>query len=588
MTIVDRTPRYSRRRPGRSQNAARRRALRTYRPHRLRLVLVWGILMLAMMGLAGRMAYLQLHRGPVLNQLAQQQRYAPVVPRRARYPIIDRQQNVLATDQLVYTLYVHPLLFKISAAEMADRLAPLVEIPVADLRSRFAQQETGIKLATQLPEAVAEKIRALYQDGLELEVHQQRFYPQQDLFASVVGFINLEGEPQGGLELAFEDQLTLSPQAQLASAGQKPVVPTDLTARLQLTLDARLQRVAQQELAATVQAWGAKRGTVMVMDASQGELLALAVAPTYDPNRYYEADLKDLRNWAVSDTYEPGSTFKPINVAIALEEDVIQPQDYVNDSGRMRFGPWTISNHDYTSVGGRGSISITDVLKYSSNVGMVQIMNRLTPATYYDWLEKLEMGSPMGTDLPVEGVGQTKDREQFLNSKVEVATTAFGQGFALTPLKMLQLQGALANGGRLVVPHVVRGLVNDSDEVTWQPQRTQPKAIFSAQTTHDVLAMMEEVVATGTGDSAQVEGYRIGGKTGTAQKVSGGSTYGSGRITSFVGILPVDSPRYVVLAIIDEPKGEDAYGSTVAAPLVQKVTESLVVLEGLPPSPDPA
>jgi len=222
---------------------------------------------------------------------------------------------------------------------------------------------------------------------------------------------------------------------------------------------------------------------------------------------------------------------------------------------------------------------------------MVRIMQAMSPSNFYDWLDRLTLGEPSGIDLPNEATGQMKDREQFINSRVESATTSFGQGFALTPIKMLQLLGTLANGGKLVTPHLVDGMVDRDGAYLWQPRRSMAKSVFSSETTHQVLTMMEAVVADGTGGTARVDGYRIGGKTGTAQKASTGG-YGTGRITSFVGIVPVDKPRYVVLAVIDEPVGDNAYGSTVAAPLVKQVIESLVVLQGLPPSlpaePDPA
>ncbi|MEL6815524.1 MAG: penicillin-binding protein 2, partial [Cyanobacteria bacterium J06598_3] len=285
----------------------------------------------------------------------------------------------------------------------------------------------------------------------------------------------------------------------------------------------------------------------------------------------------------VSDLYEPGSTFKPINVAIALENNSINPGDSIYDAGRIQIGEWPIQNVDWSTKGPRGQISVTDVLRYSSNVGMVRIMERLQRATYYDWLQKLGLGDGTGIDLPGETIGQIKERTQFVGSEVEAATTSFGQGFSLTPMQLVQLHGTLANGGKMVTPHVVKGLSNTDGELAWTPARTAPRQVFSADTAQQVLGMMRDVVDDGTGSAAKVEGYQIAGKTGTAQKVTDYGGYGDQRITSFVSIAPVSNPRYVVLAVVDEPQGENAYGGTVAAPLVKTILESLVVLEGVAP-----
>ena len=606
--------------------------------NQVRIVLVWALLVLVLMAIAGRLAWLQIAQGETLHDLAAQQRLAPPIERQVRHTIVDSQGNVIAVDRVVYTLYAHPRLFKLPIQDVATALSPLLETPVSTLVGQLSRQPTGIRVVDGLPEETVDHIRALRLDGLELDPQQQRFYPQQDLFAPIVGFVNLDGQPQAGLEIAYQDQLTLAPAvdqpsrdlsapseaAPVAAIYGPPVeastpnvsvdpnavygpeypaaedtsadgdadTTTPLTPWeeenliLRLTLDSRLQRTAQQELEAAVKRHSAKGGAVMVMDAHSGEMLALASLPTYDPNQYFKANLSDLRNWAISDLYEPGSTFKPINIAIALEAGIITPDEMVNDSGQMQFGEWKIRNHDYDTVGGRGPISVTDVLKYSSNVGMVRIMQKMPAADYFDWLQRLSLDSPTGIDLPAEAAGQIKDREQFVRSRVEPATTAFGQGFSMTPIKMLQLQAVLANGGKLVTPHVVSGMVTGEGRTVWTPDRPVGKAIFSPQTVQQVLTMMEAVVDTGTGNPAKLPGYRIGGKTGTAQKaVSGG--YGRGRITSFVAILPINAPRYVVLAVIDEPQGENAYGSTVAAPLVKKITEALVVLEGVPPTKAP-
>ncbi|MEO1590451.1 MAG: penicillin-binding protein 2 [Cyanobacteria bacterium J06632_22] len=551
---------------------------------RHRLLLVWGLLLLGMLGLAGKLAQLQLFKGAQLKAQAEEQQQIYSVPRAARRSMIDRSGDVLAVDRVVYTLYVHPLLFKQSPAAIAETIGELIERPQADLVAQFAQQDTGIKLMNDVPEALAQRIRQARLDGIELIPSQKRFYPQQALLSQLVGYINLDGEAQAGLEYSLQGHLEYpsDPETQTTYNPLRQESVRD-NLKLQLTIDSRLQRVAQRQLEATVQQHGAKRGAVLVMDSRNGELLAMAMTPTYDPNRYYEAELAEFRNWVVSDVYEPGSTFKPINVAIALQEGIIGPDDYIFDEGRLIYDQWTIKNADYGSVGGRGSITITDILRHSSNVGMVHIMEKLDRAIYFNWLHKLGLGQPTGIELPAEAAPQLKDRAQFVASPVEAATTAFGQGFAITPLHLVQMHAALANGGTLVTPHVVRGLVDGDGDLAWQPDRPGTQKIFSAGVTQDVLAMMEAVVQSGSGEPAQVAGYRIGGKTGTSQKASSSGTYGSGRVTSFVSILPIDEPRYVVLAVIDEPSTPNAYGSTVAAPLVKTVIEALAVLEGVAP-----
>ncbi|MEO1401373.1 MAG: penicillin-binding protein 2 [Cyanobacteria bacterium J06635_1] len=574
-------------RPHSRKHRRRRRSLRKGRmiSPRRRLVTVWGILIVTMFGLSAKLAHLQLVQGANLKALAQAQQEIYTAPRAARRPMVDRQGNVLAVDRIVYAVYAHPAIFNRRPGKVAEALAPALEKSADGLLREFAIQETGIKLATDISEEQAERIRQLRLDGIELIASQRRFYPQQALFSQLVGYINIDGEATTGLEYSLEEQLRY-PASETDNQRWsllKPDTATKDNLRLQLTIDSRLQRVAQRKLEETVIAHSAKRGALIVMDARDGAILSMAMTPTYDPNRYYEAKVEQFKNWTVSDMYEPGSTFKPINVAIALQEDTIGPDDYVYDEGRLQYDEWTIQNNDYASVGGRGSLSITDVLRHSSNVGMVHIMETLQRSTYYEWLSRLGLGEITGIELPAESPGQLKSRGQFVNSAVEAATTSFGQGFSMTPIQLVQLHGSLANGGKLVTPHVVRGLVNAENELQWQPPRPTPQQVFDPETTGRVIQMMEAVVATGSGEAAQLSDYRIAGKTGTSQKANEFGEYGEERITSFVGVLPADSPRYVILAVIDEPYGEDAYGGSVAAPLVKAVVESLVVLEGVPP-----
>ncbi len=553
---------------------------------RLRLISVWIVLIVGMLGLSARLAYLQLAIGDELKVRAEAQQAVRPTPRTSRRQIVDRQGNVVAMDRVVYTLYVHPILFKESNLAIAQALSTVLDQDSKKLAKQFAAQESGIQLNDDISEETAKRLRDLRLDGLDLLPSPRRMYPQSELFSQVTGYIDLDGEPKAGVELEMRSQLQYDDPDAAEPTLLQVITRDDL--QMQLTIDSRLQRIAQESLAATVAEYNAKRGALIVMDSRTGEILTMAIAPTFDPNTYYDANIEYFKNWAVSDLYEPGSTFKPINVAIALENGNIDANAIINDEGRIQVGEWPIQNVDYRTNGPRGPISITDILRYSSNVGMVRIMQSVPRADYYGWLQKLGLGDLTGVDLPGETSGQIKDRDQFIGSEVEAATTAFGQGFSLTALQLVQLHAALANGGKLVTPHVVRGLTNAQGERTWTPKQPAPKRLFSAETTQKVLAMMKEVVDDGTGSAAKIDGYQIAGKTGTAQKATEYGSYGDQRITSFVSIAPVSDPRYVVLAVVDEPQGENAYGGTVAAPLVKKMLETLVVLEGVAPDGTPA
>ena len=425
-------------------------------------------------------------------------------------------------------------------------------------------------------------------DGLELIQHSQRLYPQKELVAEVVGYVDGESKGQAGIEYSQQNLLERSMETvQFRRLIKGVMVPDKLTRgflqlddlSLYLTIDSPLQRAVRKILKKQLEEYEAKRGTVIVMDATDGSILSLVSEPSYNPNQYYNYDVTLFKNWAVTDVYEPGSTFKPINVALALEVEAIEEDSIFYDTGRMRFDRWSIFN----SAGGGGARTVTEIIQHSSNIGMVKIVEQMPRAVFYDGLKRLELDNITGTDLPFEAANILKGRNQFLMVPVEAATTAFGQGFSLTPLKLAQLHAALANGGKLVTPHVVRGLFDSKGQPYWQLPMPEPKQVFSADTTTKVLAMMEKVVESGTGRRARLRGYRIAGKTGTAQKASDTGGYSKdARITSFVGILPVESPRYVVLAVIDEPiKGT---GGKVAAPVVKSVIKSLINIEQIPPS----
>ncbi len=556
-----------------------------------RLFMVWAVLVIAAFGLAVNLYNLQIIRGPKLAQRARNQQMVNLRLFMPRRQVVDRNLDVLAMDKPVYAMYVHPKLFDKSNQEIAKQLAVVLGKNVGELEKKFESRKSGILLASELSEEVAERISSLRLNGIELIPKFSRFYPQQDLVANVVGYVNVDRQGQAGVEYSQEKLLERSVQTvRLSRTGNGTVMPNYLPEgflhfddlRLQLTIDSRLQRIARNALQKQMQKYRAQRGAVIVMDAWDGSLLTLVSLPTYNPNQYSQANISLFKNWAVADLYEPGSTFKPINVAIALEAGIVKPEETFNDPGYIHVGDRTIKNAENKSY---GRINIAQILQYSSNIGMVQIIQRFQPSVYYRWLERLGLGQTLATDLPFAVASQLKSPAKFLASPIEAATASFGQGFSLTPLQLVQLHGALANGGKIVTPHVVKGLIDSKGQMHYTPSFPTPRQLFSPLTAQKVVEMMETVVTNGTGKASQIPGYRIAGKTGTAQKASSSGGYINGaKITSFIAILPVETPRYVVLALVDEPKGANAFGGTVAAPIVKEVIEALITIEQIPPS----
>ena len=562
-----------------------------------RLWIVFLILCTGLAGLVGRMAWLQVVQTGELESRARRLQTQTSATLGQRRPIVDRNGRLVAMDEVRFRLWAHPRYFNLPGddpglvrppEDVVDLLATPLAQPAPQLLKQLGQRRSGVKLAEGMDPQTAARVRSLGISGLDLEAYPQRVYPQGDLFANVVGFLNDERVPQAGLEQSRNAELLRHEQSRRLRRGADGTpLPDDLAPgafygddlRLQLTLDARLQELAGKALAAQVAKWKAKKGAAIVMDATNGELLVLASTPTYDPNRYWRFSPARFREWSVQDLYEPGSTFKPINLALALQEKAISPTDRVNDVGQLTIGGWPINNHDKKA---NGLVDFATVLQVSSNVGMVQAMRRLDNNTYWDWMNRLGIDRRPDTDLPGAVAGQLKTKEQFITHPIEPATTAFGQGFSLTPLKLVQLHGVLANGGRLVSPHITRGFRSGDALAPAAEPGGQP--LLKPEVTRTVMAWMESVVDKGSGKGVKTPGYRIGGKTGTAQKALNGIYLPGAKICSFVATLPVEDPRYVVLVVVDEPKGAHAYGSTVAVPVAKQIIDALLIVEKISPS----
>ncbi len=563
----------------------------------IRLRLVFSILCLGIIVLIGRVAWLQVIQAPELVTRARIRQTKRTNPLGTRRSIVDRRGRLIALDEEMYRVWAHPRYFNFPGdkstlirqpIEVASKLSKLVNKSESELFNLLINRSSGVRLLEGIDSETAQEIKKLGISGLDLEPYPQRVYPQGSVFANVVGFLNQDRLPQAGVEQSLDKKLLREEKIRTfrRTADGTPL-PDDLAPgvfntddlKLHLTLDARLQELAVNALATQVKSWDAKKGVALVMDVTNGELLALASTPSYDPNKYWKYSPSLFREWSVQDLFEPGSTFKPINLALALQERVIKPGGKVNDTGKLNVGGWSISNHDKRA---NGLIDFARVLQVSSNVGMVKIMRKLSPEIYWDWLHRLGIDKTPHTDLPGAVAGQLKNKDDFVSKSIESAAAAFGQGFSLTPLKLAQLHALIANGGYLVRPHITKGLY--SGVVPKDFRLVNREQLLRSDITHVVLNWMESVVDQGSGKDVITDGYRIGGKTGTAQKAVNGIYQPGLKICSFVAILPVADPRYVVLVVVDEPKGENAYGSTVAAPAAKKIIDGLIVLEKILPT----
>jgi len=556
---------------------------------RFKVLYIFGLIII--FGLFGRLVNLQVFNFDDLQRKARLLQSSKTTSLQKRRAIVDRNNRLIAYDKSLYQLWAHPKYFKFpgdsvnrvrSIEEVAKKLSPILDLKDEIILGKFNNKIHGIKLSDAISEENALKIKNLEISGLDLFKYSQRYYPQGELYSNLIGFVNDENEGSAGLELHLDSHIKIFNKSNFIKRGGDGTPLPDNSSpgdfisdyeNLALTIDSKLQKASFNALSRQVKKWKAKKGFAIVMDVNSGEILSLVTVPSYDPNKFWQYDAELFKGWYSQDLFEPGSTFKPINLALALEEKVIKKDGLVEDVGKINVGGWTLSNWDKK---GNGYIDYPKVLQVSSNVGMVKIMQNLDPEIYWDWLDNLGINKNLETDLYESTAGQLKEKDLFVNQTIEPAVASFGKGFSISPLKLVQLHAAIANGGFEVTPHVTSTFKE-------KLKRNPRKQFFSYEVSKTVLEWMESVVEHGSGSDVKIEGYRIAGKTGTSLKAQDGS-YSSKKVCSFVAVLPVNNPKYVVLVVIDEPSESYAYGSTVAVPVAKEIIESLIVIEKIPPN----
>ena len=555
-------------------------------PPRFRLLSLC-LLLLAALGLMGWRAFdLQVARPEQFLRRAQRQYYQKVVLPPRRGAIYDRRGRELAVSIKVPSLYALPPKVKNPEA-LAQRLAPILGVTSQRLRELLQAERSFVWLKRHLTPRQEKEVMALHVKGVGTLPETRRFYPHGELAAPLLGFVGVDAQGLEGIELAYDHWLKAPPRVMvlerdalgrwiyLPSREGETAGPCDL----RLTIDLMVQYTLEKELKAGIIETEAKGAVGVALDPWSGEILAMASLPSFNPNLFYRYPRERWRNRAVSALFEPGSLLKVFLVAAALEEGLVRPEDlFFCEGGRYRVGRVVI--HD---VKPHRWLTVERIIQHSSNIGAAKMGEVLGPYRYYQYLRAFGFGGRTGVGLPGEERGILRSPKAW--TKVDLVTLAFGQGMAATPLQLATAFSAIANGGLLLRPYVVKEVLNRRGQKVRSFGPEVRRRALSSTTCRRVLSMMKKVVSReGTGSRAQLQGYTVAGKTGTSQKFDP-SVGGYSRehvVASFVGFLPAEHPRAVILIMVDEPK-KATHGGTAAAPIFRRVAEELVRYWGIPP-----
>lgn len=557
-----------------------------------RIKVVFIIVILLIVFMFFRILYIQVFSYNKLNTLAEAlwQRNLPITADRGR--ILDRNGKVLATNITTTTLYVVPNQV-IDKEETAKKLAEILKCD-SDKMLKHLTKRTSLEKVNpegrQLSSDVADRINELNIDGLYLMKESKRYYPYGTLLSHVLGYVGIDNQGLSGLELQYDDYLTgKNGSIKYTSDGKGNRLKTSEIYEeatngmdLYLTVDIDIQLALEKELENATAKYNPDESLAMVMNPNTGEILAMGSNPSFDSN-YYKNYTQEIinRNLPIWKNYEPGSTFKIITLAASIEEKTINVfEDHFHDGGAVHVEGARIK---CWKKGGHGSQTFMQVVQNSCNPGFVLMGQKLGTERLYNYVEKFGFTKKTGIDLNGESSGIMFKLENI--GPVEQATISFGQGISVTPIQQVTGVSAAINGGKLYKPYVVKYITEvETNDIMYENSPTLIRRVISEESSSLVRTVLESVVSQGTGKNAYIENYRVGGKTGTAQKVKDGKYMVGNYIVSFIGFLPADKPEYVVYVAIDYPKGVTQYGGTVSAPLARNIMKNIISIKGLEPS----
>mgnify|MGYP004659686573 FL=1 len=536
--------------------------------------------------------YIQVIDYKKLNSLANSlwSRKLPIEADRGR--IYTKDGTVIADNLTTVSLVFIPNQVK-EKDKVATDIAEILNVDKSVIEEHLYKKSSIERVhpeGRRLSYEIADKINSLNYDGVYLVKESKRYYPYNNLMSHILGFVGIDNQGLSGLELQYDEYLTGASGAieYFSDAKGNRLQKEDVYVQpengmdIYLTVNSELQTSMERELDNVMLKYNADGAWSIAMDPNTGEILAMSSRPNFNPNNYQDYTTEQLnRNLAIWSSYEPGSTFKIVTLATAIEEKVVDiEKDTFNDSGSVNVDGARIK---CWKRGGHGHQTFLEVVQNSCNPGFVELGQRLGKETLFKYINNFGFGSKTGIDLNGEGSGILFNINKV--GPVELATTSFGQGVSVTALQQITAVSAVINGGTLYKPYIVKSIVeHETGEIIKENNPQEVRKVISEDTSKQVRYALESVVALGTGRNAYIENYRVGGKTGTAQKVNNGVYMTGNYIVSFIGFLPADNPKVVVYVAIDNPKGVTQYGGTIAAPIAKNILTDAISALNIEPS----
>lgn len=528
--------------------------------------------------LGGRIFWVQFVKGAELSEMATQNRMRDVPVESKRGIIYDRNGHELAISISADSVYAIPAEVNRSKkqTEVAQKLAQVLGMDQAGLLKKVTASSSFEWIKRQITPEQAQQIRDMSLPGIDLTEESRRFYPKGTLAAHVLGISGTDNTGLEGIDFFYNDlvggtkgRIVIEHDAagrEIPEATHKFIAPID-GGNLVLTIDETIQYIVERELDKVFTERQAKSAAAIVVDPKTGEILAIASRPTFDPNNFAAFPASTRRNFAINDSYEPGSTMKITTSAMALEENVVNRNTPFFCPGSVKVGKETIGCPNQTP---HGQQTFAEIVENSCNVAFVKVGLDLGIERYYKYLNGFGFGQLTGIDLPGEAKGILVPQERA--KQIDLATMAMGQANAVTPIQLTTAVAAVANGGKSMKPHLLKEVLDGSGKVIKTNQPEMVRQVISENTAQELCNILEGEVTNGTGRNAYIEGYHVGGKTGTAQKIAPGGGYLADEyVASFIGLAPSDDPRLVCMVVVDAPKGYPYYGGWVAAPAAREI-----------------